>query len=126
MTMEQPPLESKQQQWSQMKQEVKDVNRPSELTVFQHEDFFHHMRHGVKRCQQHEDRKNDQNRKWKLVEELEHAQLLLLSRFAVRTSSLAIRRPTVVLCAGEGFSSLSSVLQSVVSKPYNSFSSREP
>jgi len=109
-----------------MEQEVKDIDGSMELTVFQHEDFFYHVRHGVERCQQHENRKNDQNRKRKLVEELVHAQLLVLSRFAVRTSSLAMRRPTVVLCAWEGFSSLSSVLQSVVSKAYNSFSSREP
>ncbi len=87
-----------------------------ELAVFQHEDFFHHMRHGVERRQQHEDRKHDQDRKGQLVEEPEHGQILALSRFAVRTSSLATRRPTVVLCAGVGFSSASSELKSVVSK----------
>ncbi len=124
--MGQPPLEDKQQQRGQMKHKIKDVNRPMKLAVFQHEDLFHHMRHGVKRRQQHENRKNDQNRKWQLVEKIEHGQILALSRFAVRTSSLAIRRPTVVLCAGVGFSSLSSLLKSVVSKLYNIFSSREP
>lgn len=124
--MGQPPLEAKQQQRGQMEEEVKDVNRPMELAVFQHDDLFHHVRHGMKRRQQHENRKDDQNRKGKLVEELEHGQILALSRFAVRTSSLAMRCPTVVLCALVGFSSLSSVLKSVVSKLYNSFSSREP
>jgi len=62
-----------------MKQEVKNVKGSVELAVFQHDDLFHHMRHGMKRRQQHEDRKNDQNRKRKLVEELEHGQTLALS-----------------------------------------------
>jgi len=96
--------------------EIEDVDWPVELAVFQHEDLLHHMRHGVERRQQHEDRKNDQDREGQLVEESEHGQILALSRFAVRTSSLATRRPTVVLCAGVGFSSASSELKSVVSK----------
>ena len=99
-----------------MKQEIKDVYRSMELAVFQHDDLFHHMRHGMKRRQQHEDCKHDQDREGQLVEEPEHGQILALSRFAVRTSSLATRRPTVVLCAGVGFSSASSELKSVVSK----------
>ncbi|OGQ86826.1 MAG: hypothetical protein A2512_07795 [Deltaproteobacteria bacterium RIFOXYD12_FULL_56_24] len=55
-----------------MKKKVKNVKGTVKLAVFQHEDLFHYMRHGMKRRQQHEDRKNDQNRKRKLIEELEH------------------------------------------------------
>ena len=121
-----PPFEAKQQQRGQMEQKIKDVNWPMELAVFQHDDLFQHVRHGMKGRQQHENGKDDQNRKRKLVEELKHGQILALSRLAVRTSSLAIRRPTVVLCALLGFSSLSSVLKSVVSKLKNSFSRLAP
>jgi hypothetical protein len=97
--MGQPPLESKQQQWGQMKQEVKDVDRPVELTVFQHDDLFHHMGHGVKGCKQHENCKNDQNRKRKLVEEMEHGHIpaglerwASLGRLEAKETSLVMDR----------------------------------
>jgi hypothetical protein len=38
-----------------MKDKVKDVYRSFKHTLFQHDDFFNGMRHGIKRGQKHQE-----------------------------------------------------------------------
>lgn len=54
------PFENQQDQWGQMKAQVKDIHRPVEHSIFEHEDFFHNVRHGFDRRCQHHDGQYDQ------------------------------------------------------------------
>ena len=46
----------------QMKAQVEYIDRPGQVAVFEHDDFFDHMRHGAEGRQQHKGRDKNQNR----------------------------------------------------------------
>jgi hypothetical protein len=55
-----------------MKKQIKDIDGPLQYAVFEHQQFFNHMRHGIKRGEQHQDRNRDNNGIWNFVDKLNH------------------------------------------------------
>ena len=45
-----------------MKAQIEYIDRLGQVAVFEHDDFFDHMRHGAKGRQQHKGRDKNQNR----------------------------------------------------------------
>ena len=57
---------------NQMKAQVKYIDRFGEGAIFEHDQFFKHMRHGAKWGKQHEYGSNDENRIGYLVQKIQH------------------------------------------------------
>jgi hypothetical protein len=55
-----------------MVKQVKNIDGFFQSSVFQHDQFFHEMGHGVKRKKDHNDRKHDEYRIGYLVEKCPH------------------------------------------------------
>jgi hypothetical protein len=54
-------FQNQQYQGKQMKEQIKNINRLMQRSIFQHEDLLNHMGHWLQRCQQHQDCENDQD-----------------------------------------------------------------
>jgi hypothetical protein len=44
--------EDQKHQWDQMVKKIKNIDGPAQLPLFQHDQFFHHVRPGPKRRQE--------------------------------------------------------------------------
>lgn len=55
-------LDHQQHGGCQMKAKIEYIDRPGQVAVFEHDDFFDHMRHGAKGRQQHKGCDKNQNR----------------------------------------------------------------
>jgi len=58
-----------------MKKKIKNVDRPVQIPVFQHNQLFNHMGHGAKRDQQHQDCRRNQDWVWNGVKKVPHTFL---------------------------------------------------
>lgn len=74
-----------------MVKQVEYINRPDQSAVFEHDQFFHDVRHGFKRCQQHENSDHDENRVGNFIEQCPHTHpdmLKVFSQFDFRYEKL--------------------------------------
>ena len=55
-----------------MKEQVKNINGTGQIAVFKHDQFFHHVRHGTERRQQHKYCDEYQNRVGYAVKKTPH------------------------------------------------------
>ena len=58
-----------------MKTQIEYVDRPGQAAVFEHDQFFDHMRHGAKGRQQHKGRNENQHRKRYTVKQTPHVDI---------------------------------------------------
>ena len=68
-----------------MKAQIEYVDRPAQITVFKHDDFFDHMRHGAKWRQQQKGCNKNHNRKRYTVKQTPHIDVLLYRLPGIRT-----------------------------------------